>query len=121
MNKTRILLKVFSIFLFAQGLLAQTLEKDKMLNLLDLIRKEKFDHTLPQAMRDNTINMWIHVMGTKNAEEGNLDPLRLDFGSNTGIFIFLVSMKNLNFRFPMPYPTKQDYNFYLLKIVLSLV
>ncbi len=59
-----------------------------MLNLLDLIRKEKFDHALPQAMRDNNIDMWIHVMGTKNAEEGNLDPLRLNFGSNTGIFIF---------------------------------
>ncbi len=34
------------------------------------IRAEKFDHVLPQAMRDNDIDMWITVM-----REGSLDPL----------------------------------------------
>lgn len=34
------------------------------------IRAEKFDHVLPQAMRDNDIDMWITVM-----REGGLDPL----------------------------------------------
>lgn len=76
------------ILMLIQTLEAQTLESDKMLEILDIIRKEKFDNVLPQAMRDNNIDMWIHVMGTKNGEEGNLDPFRLDFGSNTGIFIF---------------------------------
>jgi len=84
---------IFSLSLFlslcsSETAIAQTLESDKMLETLDLIRKEKFDLVLPGAMRDNNIDMWIHVMGTKNREEGNLDPLRLDFGSNTGIFIF---------------------------------
>ena len=88
MCKMRYFLIFFSILMLTQTSTAQTLESDKMLETLDLIRKEKFDHVLPQAMRDNKIDMWIHVMGTKNGEEGNLDPLRLDFGSNTGIFIF---------------------------------
>ena len=34
------------------------------------IRAEKFDHVLPQAMRDNDIDMWVTVM-----REGSLDPL----------------------------------------------
>lgn len=34
------------------------------------IRAEKFDHVLPQAMRDNDVDMWITVM-----REGGLDPL----------------------------------------------
>jgi len=88
MRHVKCLLIMCCLVLFVQGLHAQRLESDKMLDLLNLIRREKFDLVLPQAMRDNQIDMWIHVMGTKNGEEGNLDPLRLDFGSNTGIFIF---------------------------------
>ncbi len=88
MRKSRIVVLILSFFLLVERLPAQNLESDKMLDMLDLIRREKFDNILPQAMRDNDIDMWIHVMGTKNGEEGNLDPLRLDFGSNTGTFIF---------------------------------
>ena len=40
-----------------------------------MIRKEKFDLVLPGAMRDNTIDMWIHVM-----MGGIEDPLTLDLG-----------------------------------------
>ncbi len=88
MRKSRIIVLILTFFLLVEGLPAQNLESDNMLDMLNLIRKEKFDNILPQAMRDNNIDMWIHVMGTKNGEEGNLDPLRLDFGSNTGTFIF---------------------------------
>ncbi len=88
MSTMRIIFTFLSTFFIIHGLSAQTLESDKMLDLLDLIRNEKFDNVLPQAMRDNNIDMWIQVMGTKNGEEGNLDPLRLDLGSNTGTFIF---------------------------------
>ena len=51
--------------------------------MLNLIRKEKFDIILPQAMRDNKIDMWIHIM-----RRGNPDPLRLDLGDDSGYFIF---------------------------------
>jgi Xaa-Pro aminopeptidase len=52
-----------------------------------MIRKEKFDYVLPNAMRRNNIDMWIvidHGRGT--------DPMLLDFGIETsyghGIYIF---------------------------------
>ena len=51
--------------------------------MLNLIRREKFDIILPKAMRENKINMWIHVM-----REGNPDPLALDLGGRYGYFIF---------------------------------
>ncbi len=51
--------------------------------LLNQIRKEKFDNILPVAMRDNNIDMWIHVM-----REGNPDPLNIDLGGDNGYFVF---------------------------------
>lgn len=50
---------------------------------LNLIRREKFNLILPKAMRENKIDMWIHVM-----KEGNPDALELDLGGNHGYFIF---------------------------------
>ncbi len=59
--------------------------------MMKLIRKEKFDLVLPGALRDNDIDMWIHVM-----QQGNPDALELDLGGNAswtvddtlGFFIF---------------------------------
>lgn len=51
--------------------------------MLNLIRKEKFDIILPKAMRENKIDMWIHVM-----REGKADPLNIDLGGDYGYFIF---------------------------------
>ena len=45
--------------------------------ILRLISHEKFDLILPDAMRDNNIDMWIHV-----AKDGDPDPLDLDLGGN---------------------------------------
>jgi Xaa-Pro aminopeptidase len=51
------------------------------------IRRDKFDLVLPQAMRENGIDMWITVM-----KEGNFDPLYLELGqgyvSSPGFIIF---------------------------------
>jgi len=88
MSKVRIFLTFFSILILVQAFHAQTQKAEAMEDMLNLIRREKFDFILPQAMRENKIDMWIHVMGTNNVEEGNLDPLRLDLGGNTGCFIF---------------------------------
>ena len=88
MNKARIFLTFFCMLFLVQGLHAQKYESDAMVDLMNLIRTEKFDYILPQAMRDNEVDMWIQVMGTINTEEGHLDPLRLDLGGNTGYFIF---------------------------------
>ncbi len=51
--------------------------------ILKLIRKDKFDLILPGAMRDNDIDMWIHVV-----RDGVPDPLALDLGATAGYFVF---------------------------------
>jgi Xaa-Pro dipeptidase len=66
---------------FIQGLSAQNEEPDADAELMFLIRSEKFDIILPQVMRDNKIDMWIHW---KRGE----DPLNFEFGSQSGLFIF---------------------------------
>ncbi len=50
---------------------------------LHLIRREKLDLVLPRAMRDNGVDMWIHVV-----RKGNADPLAPHFGSSNGIMVF---------------------------------
>ena len=54
---------------------------------LNQIRREKFDHSLPEAMRENGIDMWITMI-----REANYGTLYLDFGqgytANTGYYIF---------------------------------
>ena len=50
---------------------------------LNLIRNDKFDLILPGAMRDNDVDMWIHVIRL-----GNQDPLELDLGAEFGTFVF---------------------------------
>ena len=47
------------------------------------IRMEKFDRILPRVMRDNNIDMWIHIIRSWIP-----DPLRFELGSNSGVFIF---------------------------------
>jgi Xaa-Pro dipeptidase len=47
------------------------------------IRNNKLDLILPGAMRDNKVDMWIHV-----TREGDPDPLALQFGSTYGYLVF---------------------------------
>ncbi len=51
--------------------------------VLRLIRNEKLDLILPGAMRDNNVDMWIHV-----TRPGDPDPLAPQFGSTSGYLIF---------------------------------
>jgi len=51
--------------------------------MLNLIRRDKFDFIMPGAMRDNGIDMWIHVI-----KRGDPDPFGLDLGANMGYFVF---------------------------------
>jgi hypothetical protein len=61
----------------------QAKEEDDLKELNNQIRREKFDLVLPQVMRKNNIDMWIHVM-----REGSPDPMRDELGSTNGVFIF---------------------------------
>jgi len=48
------------------------------------IRREKFDLVLPEVMRKNHVDMWIHVM-----RESIPDPFGAeDLGSTSGVFVF---------------------------------
>ncbi len=52
--------------------------------ILQLMRREKLDVVLPTAMRDNGVDMWIHVI-----RPGNPDPLAVNFGADAyGYLIF---------------------------------
>ena len=51
--------------------------------VLRLIRNEKLDLVLPGAMRDNNVDMWIHV-----TRPGDPDPMVPQFGSTSGYLIF---------------------------------
>jgi len=88
MSKKRILLAFLSIIIVFQGSHALAQEARARWEMLNLIRKEKFDLILPQAMRDNKIDMWIHVI-----RDGNPDALFLDLSwtflsGRTAYFIF---------------------------------
>ena len=51
--------------------------------VLRQMRNEKIDLILPGAMRDNNVDMWIHV-----TRPGDPDPLVPQFGSTSGYLIF---------------------------------
>ncbi len=48
------------------------------------IRQEKFDLVLPQVMKKNNIDMWIHVMRTARPDPFGAE----DLGSTSGVFVF---------------------------------
>ena len=64
---------IFTIIIleFASGAYSQ--EARRRWERMCQIRQEKFDHILPEAMRENKIDMWIVMM-----KEGLLDPLYHD-------------------------------------------
>lgn len=51
--------------------------------VMRLIRREKLDLILPGAMRDNDVDMWIHV-----TRHGDPDPLAHYFGRTYGYLVF---------------------------------
>ena len=61
----------------------EELEKLSREELMNHIRREKFDLILPQVMREHKIDMWIQVHRASNPEF-----IRDDMGSHNGVFIF---------------------------------
>jgi hypothetical protein len=83
MHKKRILVVLACLAATLAGLDVRAQEARARAELLDLIQREKFDIVLPGAMRDNGIDMWIHVI-----RDGDPDALALDMGGTAGYFIF---------------------------------
>ena len=80
MNKVQILLIIFSILL-PQNLHSQFEEPKASPELMKLIREQKFEVILPHVMRDNKVDMWIHV-------KRKSDFFDFGFGEKPGIYIF---------------------------------
>lgn len=66
---------------------AKRQEARRRWEMMAQIRRDKFDYILPEAMRENGIDMWITVM-----KEGLHDPLYEDLGrgyvGSVGYYIF---------------------------------
>jgi len=75
MRTHRCLSVVFVLFVLVSGLNAYAQKSRQNYEILKLIRFEKFELILPGALRDNNVDMWIHVV-----ESGRMDPLALDLG-----------------------------------------
>ncbi len=82
---SRTILFFFAALLTAPATSAQQIAQTarERSEILHLIRKEKLDLILPGAMRDNNIDMWIHVV-----RDGDADPMRVHFGEISGYAIF---------------------------------
>ncbi len=63
---------------------AQGREEDDLKEWNNQIRREKFDLVLPQVMKKNNIDMWIHVMRIAIPDPFGAGAL----GSTSGVFIF---------------------------------
>jgi len=71
------------VFCGLQGVAAQTLEPEDTPELMNEIRRDKFDRFLPEVMRANDVDMWIHVI-----RPWATDPLAYEFGGEYGVFVF---------------------------------
>jgi len=82
---SRAVLISISVLLTASSSYAQSAEVTAKAGaeILHLIRKEKLDLILPGAMRDNNVDMWIHV-----TRDGDPHPTAPHFGAISGYMIF---------------------------------
>ena len=123
MNKVLIVLAFLCMFFLVQESDAQTRNPEAMpgispayygmysssnpyatVDMLNHIRRERFELILPRVMRENEIDMWIHVIRPwtwsgnehRQLEHLNLnyssidstDPMRYEFGSNAAVLVF---------------------------------
>jgi len=74
-------------FVLLTSLQATAQEAHRRWRMMNQIRNDKFDLVLPEAMRENNIDMWIIM-----CREGSFDPLYPDMGegyvSSTGYYVF---------------------------------
>ncbi len=83
MSVFRNAISVLVLFLCTPVVVAQTIKEETLQRMQKQIRDDKFDHVLPRAMRDNGVDMWIHVIRDRNP-----DPIARDLGGESGVFVF---------------------------------
>lgn len=87
MATKRMTFSILGLILLLQPYSAQAQDARRRWEIMNQIRRDKFDIILPKVMRENNIDMWITVM-----REGNYGPLYHDLGggyvSDFGFYIF---------------------------------
>ena len=91
MSTRKIFMVIFSLFMFlslAHVAKAQyrsvLIEENELKEVNNQIRREKFDMVLPEVMRKNNVDMWIHVMRERIPDAFGAEAL----GSTSGLFVF---------------------------------
>ena len=82
--KFRGMIFLFAVLFTVPVANAQDREEDDLKEWNNQIRREKFDLVLPQVMKKNNIDMWIHVMRIAIPDPFGAGAL----GSTSGVFIF---------------------------------
>jgi len=80
--KSRAMIALFAVLFPVPIANARAQDEDAEWN--NRIRREKFDLVLPQAMKKNNIDMWIHVMRIAIPDTFGAEEL----GSTSGVFVF---------------------------------
>ena len=80
----RIMIVLISVLFTVPFANCQAQEVGDMKEWNNQIRREKFDLDLPPAMRENNIDMWIHVMRVAVPDPFGAEEL----GSTSGVFVF---------------------------------
>jgi Xaa-Pro aminopeptidase len=87
MNIKKTAITILGLVVLVQSFTVQAQESRRRWEIMNQIRRDKFDIILPKVMRENKIDMWITVM-----REGNYGPLYHDLGggyvSDFGYYIF---------------------------------
>jgi hypothetical protein len=81
---SRIIITLLSVLCTVPFANSQAQDLDDLKEWNNKIRREKFDIVLPQVMKKNTIDMWIHVMRVAVPDAFGAE----DLGSTSGVFIF---------------------------------
>ncbi len=84
---SRIMIVLLSVMFLIPIASAQAQEMDDLSEWNNQIRHEKFDLVLPQAMKKNNVDMWIHVMRVAVSDPFGAE----DLGSTSGVFVFTDS------------------------------
>ncbi len=81
---SRVMIVILLVIILAPAANVQAQDMDDLKEWNNQIRQEKFDLVLPQAMRNNNIDMWIHVMRVAVPDPFGAE----DLGSTSGLIVF---------------------------------
>ena len=68
-SRLRVSITIIILFNFIELLYAEFPQIKNLDNMLNQIRKDKFDYVLPQVMRQNNVDMWVCLLYTSDAAD----------------------------------------------------